>query len=76
MAFYGYASLIVGNGHLMVMTIDGELLLVRADRKGYELIARRRIFDDENTEIWSHPALVKGRLFLRSESMIRCLLLE
>jgi len=75
MAFYHYASLIAGNGHVMVMTLDGELLLIRADRNKYKLVARVRLFDDPQTEVWSHPALVKGRLYVRNENSIGCLLL-
>jgi hypothetical protein len=60
----------------MILTVDGELLLVRADPEQYQLAARIRLFDDAKTEIWSHPALVKGRVYIRNESSINCLLLE
>jgi len=73
MAFYGYTSLIAGNGHVMVATIGGELLLVRAAREKFEVVARVRLFDDDKTEIWSHPALVEGRLYVRNEKSINCL---
>lgn len=76
MAFYEYASLIAGNGHVLLLTIDGELLLIRADRTKYDLIARRRLFDDAKTEIWSYPAITENKLFIRNERSIRCLLLE
>jgi outer membrane protein assembly factor BamB len=75
MAFYSYTSLVAGNGHVMILTIDGELLLVRANRKQYQLVARLRLFDNKKTEVWSHPALVKGRLYVRHESSINCLVL-
>ena len=73
MAFYGYASLIAGNGHVLITSIDGELLLVRADRKKYELVGRLRLFDDKKTQIWSHPAIVEGRLYIRNENSVNCL---
>ena len=73
MAFYSYTSLVAGNGHVMILTIDGELLLVRADRKEYKLVARLRLFDGQKTETWSHPALVKGRIYVRNECSINCL---
>jgi outer membrane protein assembly factor BamB len=75
MAFYRYASLVAGNGHVMIMTLDGELLLVRADHTKYQLTARLRLFDDQQTEVWSHPALVQGRLYVRNECSINCLVL-
>ena len=76
MSYYDFASMIAGNGRVLILTIDGELLLVRADRERYELIARRQIIDAPRTAIWSHPALIEGRLFIRNENSIRCLSLE
>ena len=72
-AFDAYASLVAGNGHVMVTTIAGELLLVRADRKEYKLAGRLQVFDDIKTEVWSHPALVEGHLYIRNENSINCL---
>ena len=75
-AYEGFVTLLAGNGRVMIVTIGGELLLVRADRKKYELISRLQVFTGEKTEVWSHPALVDGRLYLRSESAVVCLLLK
>jgi hypothetical protein len=75
-AYYSYASMIAGNGRVMVLTLDGLLLLVRTDREKYDLVSRLRIFDGEQTEIWSYPALVKGRLYIRGKKSVGCLLLE
>jgi formylglycine-generating enzyme required for sulfatase activity len=76
MAFYAYTSLIAGNGHVMIVTIDGELLLVRADRKEYKPAGRLRVFDDDKTEVWSHPALVEDNLYIRNQNSINCLSLR
>ncbi|NQT87510.1 SUMF1/EgtB/PvdO family nonheme iron enzyme, partial [bacterium] len=73
MAFYSYTSLVAGNGHVLILSIDGELLLVRASRKAYALVARLRLFESKKTQVWSHPALVKGRLFICNENSVRCL---
>jgi formylglycine-generating enzyme required for sulfatase activity len=75
-AFYGFATLIAGNGRVLIMTIEGELLLVRADKKKYELISRLQVLTGEETEVWSHPALVEGRLYIRDKASINCLLLK
>ncbi len=74
--FYDYSALIAGNGHVMIATLGGELLLLQADRKQYKEVARLRLFDSKKTELWSFPALVKGRLYIRNENSISCLLLE
>ncbi len=75
MAFYSYAALIAGNGHVLILSVDGELLLVRANREQYKLVARLRLFGKQKTETWSHPALVKGRLYIRNDNSINCLVL-
>jgi len=72
--FDDYSCLIAGNGHVLITTIGGELLLVEADRKSYQLVARVRLIND--AEIWSHPALVGNRFYVRNENSIRCYLLS
>ncbi len=75
MAYCSYCALSAGNGHVLIASIDGELLLVRADGKAYELVARLRLFEDRKTQVWSHPALVEGRLYIRNQNSINCLAL-
>ncbi|MBT3202139.1 MAG: SUMF1/EgtB/PvdO family nonheme iron enzyme [Phycisphaerales bacterium] len=75
-AYYGFATFIAGNGRVLIMTIEGELLLVRADRKKYELISRMQVFSGEGTEVWSHPAITNGCLYIRNKASISCLLLK
>lgn len=68
------AGLIVGNGRVLITTVDGQLLLVRAEAQRYKLVSRLRIFT--SGEVWSHPALVGNRLYVRGSEEIRCLLLD
>ena len=72
-AYDEYASLIAGNGHVLVTTVEGELLLVEATRTAYKVVSRLRLFKDE--QVWSHPALVDKRLYVRSDAAIYCILL-
>ena len=74
-AYHGFVTLIAGSGRVMIMTIGGELLLVRAHRSRYTLICRLKVFTDEQTEVWSHPALVAGRLYVRNRNAVACLAL-
>ena len=74
-AFESYTSLIAGNGRVLITTVDGELILIAADRKGYKQIGRLRLFEEPRTQLWSHPALTKGRLYIRNEKTINCLAL-
>jgi len=71
-AYQDYACLIGGGGRVLVTTVTGELLLVRATDRRYELIARLQPFAYE-AEVWSHPAIVGNRLYLRTQKEVVCL---
>jgi len=74
--FMDHASLIGGNGRLLVMTIEGDLQLVAADRKRYRLIGSQNVFGaDADEEVWSHPALVGNHLYIRGADAVVSILL-
>lgn len=54
--------LIIGNGQLLLMNTTGD----------QNIVARQTIFA-EHEEIYSHPALVGDRLFIRGETVLRCI---
>ncbi len=68
-----YASLIASDEQLLVVG-DGELLLLstHGDRT---ISARQRIFED-NDRLYSFPALVGNKLFVRGETRLKCIELE
>lgn len=63
--------LICADGHLIVLTQDGKLLLVEATPSEYRKKSEFQLFDSE--ECWALPALSEGRLYVRSNSGIVCL---
>ncbi len=73
-AFREHAAFIAGNGRVLAITVGGELILFKATPDAFTPISRLRVFDD--TEVWSHPALVGNRLYLRSMNEICCLMLD
>ena len=73
-AFKEYAALIAGSGRVLAVTVGGELVLFDASRDAFTPISRLRVFKD--TEVWSHPALVGNRLYIRSMNEICCILLS
>jgi outer membrane protein assembly factor BamB len=73
-ALNDYAALIAGNGHVLAVTVKGELILLKASREAFTPVARLRLFED--AEVWSHPALVGNRLYIRSMKEICCFLLD
>jgi outer membrane protein assembly factor BamB len=72
--FKEHAAFIAGSGRVLAVTVGGELVLLKAAKDSYNAISRLRVFS--NTEVWSHPALVGNRLYLRSMNEVCCLLLD
>lgn len=75
-AYEDYICMIAGNGRILILAVEGELLLLKADRKKHTLISRLRVLREPKTEIWSHPALMPGRLYIRNQDSVMCLLLN
>lgn len=71
-----YASLIGGAGRVLATTTNGRLLLFAAEGGAFRLISSLRVFDRKNPEVWSHPALWKDRLYLRSGNEAVCMRLK
>jgi outer membrane protein assembly factor BamB len=74
-AFVGHATLLadVDGQRLLVVTYSGELFLFDVSAAVPQLKSRRRPFGlavDE--EIYSHPALVDNRLYLRGTNALMC----
>lgn len=68
-----YGSIIASGDRVLVVG-DGELLLFDAGGEK-NIIARQRIFEEPD-RLYSFPALVGSRLFVRGESRLRCIELK
>ena len=60
---YGYGQLLLAGSHLIVLTENGELVLVRATPDGHEEIASSEALDGKT---WNVPALADGQLLVRN----------
>jgi outer membrane protein assembly factor BamB len=60
---YGSGQLIVASGHLIVLTEQGELALVRADPQAHQELTR---FPAIEGTTWNHPAMSDGILLVRN----------
>jgi outer membrane protein assembly factor BamB len=60
---YGYGQVVLASGHLIVLSEDGELALVRATPERYEEIVR---FEVLTGKTWNHPAMADGYLLVRN----------
>ena len=67
----GQATIVVADGKLLLFNDRGEVLLVRANPKRYEELARTEVFRGEIC--WTAPSLDHGRLYLRSPTRAVCL---
>ena len=60
---YGYGQLLLAGDHLIVLTEDGELVLVRATPDGHEEVATSAALKGKT---WNVPALADGQLLVRN----------
>jgi outer membrane protein assembly factor BamB len=60
---YGYGQVMLASGHLIVLTEEGELALVRADPAAHQEIVR---FPAIEGKTWNHPAMSNGILLIRN----------
>jgi outer membrane protein assembly factor BamB len=71
-AFSGYASIIASDDRLLVTTIDGAVLLVDPTGDKFRIAGQWKVFEDDHG-VYSHPALVGSRLYLRGSAEIVCI---
>ena len=60
---YGYGQVMLASGHVIVLTEQGELALVRADPTGHHEVTR---FPAIEGTTWNHPAMSDGILLIRN----------
>ena len=60
---YGHGQVILASDHLVVVTEDGELALVRATPERHTELARAAALDGRT---WNHPAMADGYLLVRN----------
>jgi outer membrane protein assembly factor BamB len=74
-----YCTLIAGNDRVLITTQTGKLYLIHATKKGFACVGNIELFEDvaaTEREIWSHPALVGNRLYVRNLLGVYCFLIE
>jgi len=70
----GKGGLIASNGHLLVLTESGELLVIKATPTAYTEVSRAKVMGGT---CWTHPVLANGRLYCRnSQGELVCLALK
>ena len=67
---YGHGQVMLASGHLVVVTEDGDLALVRATPERHAEVARLPILDGKT---WNHPAIADGYLLVRNTTEMAAL---
>jgi outer membrane protein assembly factor BamB len=60
---YGYGQVMLVDGHLIVLTEDGNVVLVRATPESHQEVVRFPVLDGKT---WNHPAMAYGYLLVRN----------
>jgi len=66
---YGYGQLLFANGHLVLLSGDGELVLLRANPDRHEELFRFQAIEGKT---WNHPAIANGKLLVRNAVEMAC----
>lgn len=67
---FGYGTLLLADGKLVIARTDGTLVLAAANREGFEQLATAKVLPGTLRAL---PALSNGRLFVRDETTFKCL---
>ena len=67
---FGKGSLLLADGHLIILGEGGKLALAEASPNEYREKARFQLFDDK---CWTVPTLAGGKLYLRTQKEMVCL---
>ena len=70
-----YATLMTDGERVLVVTLGGELILLDAKGENCAVISRLRVFTYD-VEVYSHPALVGTRLYVRGGPSVACVDLD
>ncbi|HEX3728142.1 MAG TPA: PQQ-binding-like beta-propeller repeat protein [Pirellulales bacterium] len=65
----GQALLLPDADQLLILTETGEVVVLRANAKNLEELARIKLLSDKT---WNHPILVNGRLYVRNAQEAVC----
>jgi len=66
---YDYGQILLANGHLVILSGDGELALVKAAPERQVELAR---FQAIQGKTWNYPAICAGRLLVRNAAEMAC----
>jgi outer membrane protein assembly factor BamB len=60
---YGFGQVILASGHVIAITEQGEVVLVKATPESHQEVAKFKALDGKT---WNHPAIASGKLLVRN----------
>jgi len=66
---FGYGQVLLASGHLIILSGEGELALVKATPEKFEELAR---FQAIHGKTWNNPAIADGKIFVRNAVEMAC----
>lgn len=73
----GRASMVLADGHLVVLGEFGDLVLARAAPEAFAVVSRAKLVADDSTPLlappcWAAPVVARGLLYVRGAGRIVC----
>ncbi len=65
-------SAIHADGRLYCLSQEGEMALLRPTADHFEFTGRFQVVSDHDKDVWSHPVILDGRLYLRYHERLFC----
>lgn len=65
-------ALLYADQRLYCLSEDGEAALLKTGPEGFEYAGRFRLTTERKTDVWTHPVIAHGRLYLRDQETLFC----
>jgi len=65
-------SLLYADGRLYYLAQRGQMALIKPDPQDFRIISRFTFADGKRNDVWAHPVILDGRLYLRHHDKLAC----
>ena len=65
-------SVLFADNRLYVLSEEGEMALLRPTDSAFEFVGGFRLVPERRTDVWTHPVILNGRLYLRYHDTLWC----
>jgi hypothetical protein len=65
-------SVLYADGRFYCLSEEGEMALLKSSSAGVDVVGRFRLVPGRKNDVWTHPVILNGRLYLRSHETLFC----